>query len=164
MAAKNTISVRLDGISTVVSALNTELERLKGPKATQAFIRASILLQREMSLTSPTIPLDLSNLRHSFFAIATRKNVDIGGRFKGGDAGKLQSEHSSTISAAKSYVSMSRYPMMIIGFSAYYAAIVHEMRENVDWNEPGSGPKFFEAAFNRNRDNLLKIFKEESEL
>lgn len=43
------------------------------------------------------------------------------------------------------------------GFIANYALWVHEMMGDVNWSKPGSGPKFFEKAINRNHDTMIQI-------
>lgn len=51
-------------------------------------------------------------------------------------------------------------PFVVMGFSASYAIFAHE----VDWHEgtrPGSGPKFFQSALNRNRRRVTKIIATE---
>ena len=50
-------------------------------------------------------------------------------------------------------------PIVIMGFSANYAAFVHEM-VGANFTEPGSGAKWFEAALKRNHNKLLDIVKE----
>lgn len=47
-------------------------------------------------------------------------------------------------------------PFVTMGFSADHAIFAHEM----DWREgtrPGSGPKFFQSALNRNRRRVTQI-------
>lgn len=47
-----------------------------------------------------------------------------------------------------------RQPVVQMGFTAKYAVMVHEM----NWRQgkrPGSGPKFFEASINRNKERVL---------
>ncbi len=47
-------------------------------------------------------------------------------------------------------------PVVQMGFTAKYALIVHEM----NWKQgkrPGSGPKFFEASIQRNKEKVLAI-------
>ena len=52
-------------------------------------------------------------------------------------------------------------PGLLMGFSANYAVFVHEnMEPTVKWNRPGSGPKFFEAALNRNTTEIIKIIRD----
>lgn len=52
------------------------------------------------------------------------------------------------------------HPFVQMGFSASYAIFVHE----VQWKQgkrPGSGPRFFQSALNRNRRKVTKIIATE---
>lgn len=52
------------------------------------------------------------------------------------------------------------HPFVEMGFSASYAIFVHE----VQWKQgkrPGSGPRFFQSALNRNRRKVTKIIATE---
>ena len=56
-------------------------------------------------------------------------------------------------------------PYVVFGYSANYAAAVHEMMQSpsgkpINWSRPGSGPKFFEASLKRNKKKILRIIKE----
>jgi len=55
-------------------------------------------------------------------------------------------------------------PAVLIGFTANYAVFVHENMMAVNWNRPGSGPKFFEASIKRNSKKVLKIIQENVKL
>lgn len=44
----------------------------------------------------------------------------------------------------------------IIGFAAEYAAAVHEAPENLNWQEPGSGPKFLESKLMKNKERYME--------
>ena len=62
-------------------------------------------------------------------------------------------------------------PAVLMGFSANYAAFVHEMGESgatagkkINWNRPGSGAKFFESALVRNHDEVLQIIKDRAKV
>lgn len=51
---------------------------------------------------------------------------------------------------------VEKRPVVQMGFSALYAIFVHER----DWTQgtrPGSGPRFFQSALNRNRRNIRNI-------
>lgn len=53
-------------------------------------------------------------------------------------------------------------PAVVFGYSANYAAAVHEMMSSVsgapiNWSRPGSGPKFFEASIRRNQKKIPVI-------
>ena len=84
-------------------------------------------IRRDMETTSPTIPVDTGNLRNSWFNEFVKK---VGKKGWG----------------------------MIFGFSANYAFWVHEnIDPTVNWNRPGSGPKFLQAALKRNFREILTI-------
>jgi hypothetical protein len=63
----------------------------------------------------------------------------------------------------------SEQPTVIFGYSANYAAAVHEMLispsgKPIDWSRPGSGPKFLEASLTRNADKIALIVAKHVEL
>ena len=127
------------GLDNMMKNLNKELEKNK-LQSLNGFTRVGILLRRETITVSPTVPLDTGNLRGSWF---TEFMTDI----------------------------VTRNVGMRFGFSANYAAYVHERLEgapwgdgvvgDINWNEPGSGPKFLEAAIKRNTAKMLIIMGEE---
>ncbi len=52
--------------------------------------------------------------------------------------------------------------VVVIGFNANYALFVHEMVDgSIDWKRPNSGPKFLEAALNRNKTEILALIAKE---
>jgi hypothetical protein len=54
---------------------------------------------------------------------------------------------------------------IIIGFSANYAAPVHEMYgSDIHWNKSGSGPGFFRAALYNNKGEIRRIIRENAEI
>ena len=54
-------------------------------------------------------------------------------------------------------------PVVRIGFSANYAAFVHEMI-GASFKRPGAGPKFFQSAIRRNTGNIIKIIEREARI
>lgn len=54
-----------------------------------------------------------------------------------------------------------RNPVVQLGFSANYAWYVHEM-VGANFQRPGSGAKFLEAALKRNKAKILGIIKQEA--
>jgi hypothetical protein len=129
----------IKGLDGLMRNLGKELERNK-LQSLNGFVRVGILINREVMTVSPTVPLDTGNLRGSWF---TEFMTDL----------------------------VTRNVGMRFGFSANYAFYVHERVEGapwgegvvgkVNWNEPGSGPKFLEAALKRNTDRILQIMAEE---
>ena len=123
----------LEGIKEVSNQLNKELDKIT-IRTSKGMILAAILIRRDMDKTEPKIPVDTGNLRSSWFAdpIKTRTG-----------------------------------PGLLMGFTANYAAWVHEMGEkekkdgtDINWNRPGSGAKFLEAALYRNKDEIIKTIRD----
>lgn len=54
-------------------------------------------------------------------------------------------------------------PAIKLGFTSEYAWYVHEM-VGANFQRPGAGAKFFEASLKNNRDEILRIVKEEAGL
>lgn len=51
---------------------------------------------------------------------------------------------------------LDKHPYVVMGFSAPHAIFAHE----IDWKQgtrPGSGPRFFQSALNRNRRKVTQI-------
>jgi len=128
------------GLDTVIRNLNKELQRDK-LQSLSGFTRVGALIRGSMESTPPLVPVGKTgNLRASWFT-----------------------EFMSDI--------VTRNTGMRFGFSANYAMYVHERVEgaqwgagvvgHVNWNRPGSGPKFLEAAIKRNRDRIGQIMMEE---
>lgn len=64
------------------------------------------------------------------------------------------------------FTTMTRTPLgpsMTLGFSANYAVFVHENME-ANFKRPGSGPKFFEKALQRNHSKILAILKNNTQI
>lgn len=130
-------AVLLKGINKLMRDANAKI-KLMGEATTKGLIESAILVRRDMDKTSPKVPVDTRNLDASFFIVSSAGNV----------VGKSD-EAKSLISGGKAKVAL--------GFSANYAVVVHEDTETKkNWNRPGSGPKFLEAALFRNKEEILK--------
>ena len=128
----------------------------------KGLIRAAIAVRRDMDKTSPITPVDTRNLDHSFYIVTPKRQVDKGGSFEGANAGKLASEHTKTMEFEQMKVLAYEKPAIGLGFTANYAAFVHEAPPKTKFKRPGSGRKFFESALERNRDTILQILREET--
>ena len=124
---------KIEGLDKVLANLNKEIAKITD-RSMRGLLEAAILIRYEMDTTPPLIPIapDGGNLRASFFT--------------------------------RSYTNLAdKSPRVDLGFSASYAVFVHEMigptkgGRQIDWSRPGSGPKFLEAALNRNMDEILQI-------
>ena len=110
------------GFSKVKANLRKALKQIENQSA-KGLIQSAILIRVDMDKTPPLIPIDLGNLRASWFTNSFRT-------FKG--------------------------PGLMMGFSANYAAAIHE-KVGAKFQRPGSGPKFFEASLKRNRKEIINI-------
>lgn len=153
--------------------LNREVNNIKN-RTNKGLILAAIEVRRDMENTPPLIPVDYGNMRASWF-IVTKKSADPvskamqvrTARFRKAATieilQNLREGHRETLAEAD--VTMSKYPIgVMMGFSAYYTAPVHEMVDGlttnpINWKRPGSGPKFFQAALYRNFDRIIYIVK-----
>lgn len=157
------MAVKVKGLDKVLRNLKKETDKIKG-RSLKGLIKASILVRSDTEKTSPKIPVDTSNLRASYFTVTSKGSTTEGGspQFKGDDSEKLSSGHNEVVNDAKSLV-RGREPGLALGFSAFYAWYVHEAIDN-KFLRPGSGPKFLEAALNRNRKRVLKVIADEAKI
>ena len=165
----------LKGLETVMENLNREVQKIEGRTA-EGMIQAAIIVARDMETVPPKIPVDEGNLRASRFIVSGKGEEQVPGQskgsFRGEDGSTMQSNHSTIVSKARAVITASRYPQVIIGFSANYARWVHEMDASIattpkskgrkarkterGFTRVGSGPKFFEAHWRNNEANIVR--------
>lgn len=133
---------KIQGMDEVIKNLNVELNKIKG-KTTKGLIEASIYVHRQMETVSPKIPIDTSNLCHSYFVTINK-------------TGSVEGQAPSDVEAK---VKSRRDPTMALGFGANYALFVHENME-ARFNRPGSGPKFLETHLKNGQSKILEIIKQ----
>lgn len=153
---------KITGVEKVIANINKELEKMK-TFSLAGMIDAAIDIQRDMEAGPTKIPLDLGNLRASFFITTSMGTVPEGKapNFKGDDSGQLIADHQSVLSTMKTKAVSAGVPMVVLGFSANYAIYVHEAYgDNIEWSRPGSGPGFFKNALERNEKQILKKIRD----
>lgn len=166
-------SVHMKGFEQVMSNLNTQIKLIKG-RTVQGMIVGSIIVRNDMEKTAPLTPVDLGNLRASWFAVTATKRAEdpMGGKFrnppkaKGKEAQRasiMKAQHSATIGEYKGKAAMTKEPVLFMGFSAFYAAPVHEML-GANFKRPGAGPKWFEAAVKRNTPKIVAAIAENAKI
>jgi len=158
----------IKGMDIVMTNLHKEIVKIKG-RSLKGLIEASIIVRRSMDYNAPTIPIDLGNLRLSWFVV-TASGIQKGESpsFREDEGGELASEHASTISEAQSLAQAASVqgPVLMMGFSANYAMWVHEM-VGANFRQPkkgavrGSpGAKFFERALKDNKALILETIRD----
>ena len=144
--AKKGVTYQMKGVDKVLKNMNAEFAKIGGATI-PALIEAAVLIQNSMDKESPKVPVDTRNLQSSFFV-----TTNMGQKITGDDKGLGARVQGKT-------------PAVAIGFSANYAAIVHEDTETKkNWNREGSGPKFMEAALERNKNTIIGIIKKHVQL
>jgi hypothetical protein len=122
----------IKGIDKVMRNLNGQLGRMHR-QSLNGMRESTIMIRADMEKTPPLVPVGKS-----------RKGY-VGGNLRA-------SWFTEFVKKAKGAWGA------VFGFSANYAYFVHEnLDPGVQWNRPGSGPKFLEAALKRNFKKILKI-------
>lgn len=106
-------------------------------------INAVIVLNRA---AEPGTPIDTGNLRSSWFTVSYKGGGNLvkapqGESFEGPQAADMQSRHSAAITSFENLargVGSDSTPVLIFGYSANYAAFVHEM-VGVNWKRKKDG-------------------------
>lgn len=162
---------RVKGMDEVLNNLNAEFKGMKG-RLVRGMIKAAIIVRRDMEHSMPYTPVDLGNLRQSWY-IATHYGLADGSSpaFRPDKKGtkssvkrasKMAREHRTiTNDAATEVIGMGKNLRLIMGFSANYAKGVHELTAQTNWSRPGSGPWFFKTAVSRNEDRMITIIAKE---
>ena len=120
------MGIRVHGISNLINNLNSEARKIE--KSTErGLLNAANLLRRSMEAKYPKTPVDTGNLRSSW---------------------TVQPVSSPTSKKIR------------MGYTANYAFFVHEMvggdfDAGVNWSRPGSGPKWFSVAIDRETDAMI---------
>jgi hypothetical protein len=157
----------IKGFEEVMSNLNREIQGIK-QRNMKGLIMSAALVRRDTETTPPLTPVDLGNLRASWFVV-TPKSVPVGkgtSMFRGPEASKMMTEHEETVIEAQGMVmaeSTAEKQFLIMGYSANYALYVHEML-GVTFQRPGAGPKWFEASVTRNSKKIVEIVRDNAQI
>ncbi len=153
---------RLKGLPKVLTNLNKKVQEIENGTLA-GLIRAGIIVRRSMDENVPKIPVDLGNLRASWFTVTSKGAITVGRspHFKKDKGGQLANNHLRVINRSKESITGTN-PSIMLGFSAAYALYVHEMIEAGNWKRPGAGAKFFEVALDSNTKEMLDVIRKEA--
>lgn len=160
---------QLTGLDKVLRNLNREIKKIEH-RTLKGLIRAVIVIRRDMDKTPPRVPVgDTGNLRLSFFTVTSEGDVTEGAspNFIGDDVSELTESQVDALAEAEQIVAAGarKGPLVVFGFGAYYALIVHEMvGENVEWQRAGAGAEFARASIRRNKGKILALIREEARI
>lgn len=162
MASVTTIK----GFDNVMSNLNREIEGIKN-RSMQGLIMSAAYVRQQTEKVAPLTPVDLGNLRASWFVVtAQRVAVGQGPKFKGIIASKMTPEHAATVNEAQGIVATSstgKKKFLMMGYSANYALWVHE-NIGAEFKRTGAGPKWLESAFKRSAPKIILIIKDHAQI
>lgn len=161
---------KLEGLRKITAELNKEIVLIKG-RSLAGLISASIIVRRRMSSTPPIVPRDTRNLDHSWFVVTAKSTEDgKSPSFVGKDSGEMASGHSAIISREKAMMQVMKIPVLSMGFSANYAIYVHEIvgetkkGKKIEYKHPNAGPKFFQAALEGSRGEILETIRQHAKI
>ena len=75
----------------------------------------------------------------------------------------MTAKHAAVTEKYLFEAAFTKQPMVILGFSASYATYVHE-NLGATFQRPGAGAKFLQAAVEKERDNILRVIREEAKI
>ena len=165
----------MGGFPQVMARLNAEIKLIKG-RTYGGLLQAAILVRSKTEESSPKTPVDRGNLRASWFAVtakATAADSANSGGFKqnketGVSGSRMRKDHTALKNEAKGMCGGIE-PVVITGFSAFYAAPVHEMfkadftgknargKSKKRIRRPGAGPYYFKTHFERNSKQIVQV-------
>jgi hypothetical protein len=164
-------------LQNIIYNLNKEIMKVEGASQS-GLIRAVAKIHEETEKGSVKVPIDLGNLRHSWFYVTASARIIAGGsthklisehtgKFVGKNAGRLAAEHAAIktemTGKAKSFAAQYKGPFVIAGYSANYALWVHEMM-GAKFKRRGAGPKWFEIAIKSKQAEILKIIQSNAKI
>lgn len=125
----------LKGLKQVETNLNKEIMAMRG-RSMSGLIEAAAYIRRSMDKYPPLIPIDIGNLRDSWFVTTIRKSLEKFGVLIGFTA----------------------------NYAVHVHEMVDRGGKKINWSRPGSGPKFFETALNRGRTAILILIRERAKI
>ena len=154
------------GFDIVMANLNREIVKVKNGTL-EGLIHATIIIRRDTEKSSPSTPVDIGNLRASWFVVSVKgKALDPEAYTKFRNkpfkkmrytASFLRANHEQVVATAQAGVSGVREPTVIMGYSVPYAVYVHEnYGAQFKRQDPPAGPKWFETAVKNNRNLILE--------
>lgn len=172
-------STNIYGAEDVINALNIEIEKIKG-RSLNGLYKVAALIKNETEKGDVTVPIDLGNLRHSWFTVGSSTAIRVGGRshtpeglsgtFIGPKAAQYASGHSAMLTEMKQYADTlakaADGPFVVIGYSVDYALWVHENQgaHFKQGKKTNRGWKWFEKAIRKHQNNIVKIVSDNAKI
>jgi hypothetical protein len=120
------------GLENVLANIQREMMAVRG-RTYKGMFAAMKFLENEMNTTPPLVPEGNAETRKHYVSEYLKDSWFITG-----------TPHPTN-------------PIVFAGYKASYAEIVHENIGAINWTRPGSGPKWLQIHFDRNRPEMLMI-------
>ena len=170
-----TKKTHLSGLDEVLQNMNKQVEQIEGVTL-KGLYRASIPIRKTAQDLCPVVT---GNLKASAYTVTSRGNVQAGKSptFKGDNASEMSSHHSSSVDERQYAVGDDKNPTVEVGFTAVYAASVHEnpnagqtpeseaytkTGKQIASTKPKGQWKFLEEALKRNENDILDVIQREA--
>lgn len=116
------MGIELKGLNKVVKELNTKTLALSDG-CLSGLVQGGLLIRREAQKNTPVVT---GNLRNSAYVQSSKGTVGPATGFKGKAAAKEYTRYTRSVLHSASEISGAKGLMVIVGFTASYAAYVHE--------------------------------------
>jgi len=133
------VTADVSGLRNVTANLNRAIRHVEGGTL-KGMKRAAMFIQEQAMPITP----------HS--GTTGRRKADGGRGVRGGGSNLRNSSFTAV-------EKQGRRIKARVGYTAKYAAWVHEMPNDVNWTTPGTGNKFLEKAIRRNTREILGIIR-----
>ena len=166
----------LKGMDEVMRNLNIELGKIK-EGSVRGLVEAAAFIRRKTESSYPLTPVDLGNLRSSWFITTASKkkaNDEWNKGFRKTKPGTkkvkdadLAANHTSVITAAQgelSALNTKDKQFVMMGYSANYAGFVHEFVGDVNWSRDNSGAKWLQSHVYRNSKKIVEIVRDNAKV
>jgi len=120
------------GLENILANIQREMMAVRG-RTYKGMFAAMKFLEKEMDTTPPLVPIDTRKMRDSWFI--------------------LGSPHPTNPIVFAGYTATA----IRNGEEVKYPNIVHENVGAINWTRPGSGPKWLQIHWDRNRNEMLMI-------
>jgi len=154
----------MTGLDQTIQNIRKEIEQIQGVTL-KGLLRAGLKVRGEAQRMCHVVT---GNLKASAYVVTSRGNAPAGKspNFKGDDAAQMGSNHSSTVDERQYAVKNDKNPTVEVGFTAEYAASVHENPNAGQATYPGASEvgqwKFLEEAVKQNETYILDVIQREA--
>jgi len=158
----------LKGKEQVEANLNKEIEGIR-IRSLKGLINAAAHIRNKTENAPPLTPVDLGNLRASWFVATSTSTPRTEGphAFKGPHKAKFESQHAAMISEGRGQMAAmttKEKKFLMMGYSVNYAGFVHEFisEMTINWKRPGSGAKWLETHLKAESGKIVEIISEQA--